>query len=348
MESLYIGTYTDRQSEGIYGVTGDPETGRWSSPALLAKTLSPTYMCWNTDRRVLYAISEEPSEIASQARGKVMSYRRDPETGALTEQSSVTAPGLAFCHLAVDSQSRYLFAVSYREASIQSYRLRPDGSIGDLVCHTVHYGKGVNPERQENAHVHSVWFSPDETRLCICDLGLDRLYWYSVDWSTGRFLYENSLAFPGASGPRHLVFHPNGHFAYVVAELSCQIFALAYTQEGFQIPQCLELLDEADPDSTAAAVRITGDGRFVYASTRGQDVLTAFRCGEDGYLTRIAQYPARTAHPRDFQLIHGDAYILCAGRDSDSLAVFQRKADGGLQYEHSIAGLSMPVCILPF
>ncbi len=223
---IYVGTYTNKGSKGIYGFLYDGDRDVCSDAELLADMVSPTYLTLNHQKTVLYAVSE-PTDGSN---GAVTSYKIDSGNKHLSKLNSRLAPGQGLCHLTVDKNDRYLIAVCYRDATIQVYQLLGNGSIGEMVCLREHAGHGTNLVRQEKAHAHSAWFTPDEKYVCVCDLGLDLLAVYEIDWNTG-ILYEDkemALSLPGGCGPRHLVFHPDGRYAYVAAELTSQIIVLSY------------------------------------------------------------------------------------------------------------------------
>lgn len=97
---------------------------------------------------------------------------------------------------------KFLFAVSYRDASVLVYEIREDGGIGSLLDEKEHIGQGRDPVRQEKAHAHSVWITPDGMKICVCDLGIDRLIVYEVDRCQGKLVEKKDLCvtFPQGSG----------------------------------------------------------------------------------------------------------------------------------------------------
>ncbi|MGA7918017.1 MAG: beta-propeller fold lactonase family protein, partial [Candidatus Acidiferrales bacterium] len=56
-DRVYIGTYTEHGSQGIYVCEFDPSTGILSPPELAAATPDPSFLAVAPDRRFLYAIN---------------------------------------------------------------------------------------------------------------------------------------------------------------------------------------------------------------------------------------------------------------------------------------------------
>ena len=55
---MLIGTYTAKESQGIYRCYFDTSTGELSQPQLIAEVDNPSFMALSDDKRFLYAVSE--------------------------------------------------------------------------------------------------------------------------------------------------------------------------------------------------------------------------------------------------------------------------------------------------
>lgn len=344
---FYIGTYTRRTSKGIYGVYMDPATKEFSSPSLFAEAGSPTYLAFNQEKTILYSVSEP----AGSGRGAVAAYSVEPYTGHLSKINEVLAPGGGLCHLSLDSSDSWLFTVSYGDATVQVYPINKDGSIGEVVCVREHTGQGPNLSRQEKAHAHMTCLTPDEKYLCICDLGTDQVVVYQFCKETGQLLRDDVRTvtlLPGC-GPRHMIFHPNGKTAYVLSELTSQVFVMSYDEvQGFTVLQTIDALLAEDPNSTAAAIRVSSNGKYLYTSNRGEDSISLFHIDpETGLLKHISNTSTQGEHPRDFILDSTGTLLLCANQETDNIAVYDVSDESGeITPLKEIKGISMPVCIL--
>jgi 6-phosphogluconolactonase len=345
----YIGTYTWEGSKGIYGTYMDKETKEFTRPELFAELASPTYMVTNSSKTRLYAVTE----TIDRTRGKVAAYSIEPSTGKLTKINEAIAPGRGMCHISIDPADSFLFTVSYSDATVQVYPIAEDGSVGEVLCVREHTGQGVNPQRQEKAHAHYASLTPDQKYLCVCDLGIDRVMVYRFDRETGQLELdeEKTVRLPDGCGPRHMTFHSKGKTAYVLSELSSQVFVLSYHPDrGFEIVQTVNALTEDNPDSIAAAIRLSPDESFLYTSNRGEDSISVFRVKDSGLLEYVSAVRSGGEHPRDFIL--SDSLLLCANRDTDNIVVFRashdEKAPVSLIPIQEITGVSKPVSVLEY
>lgn len=346
---FYIGTYTNKSSRGIYGVSLDPKMQECSTPELLAEVVSPSYLTVNHSGTVLYAVSEPTDD----SHGLITAFAIQPTTGQLSKINEVQAPGRGLCHVTLDSSDTYLFTVSYSDATVQVYQLREDGSLGDMTCIKQHFGQGINPDRQEMAHAHATCLTPDERYLCVCDLGIDKVVVYRFNKKFGKLEQSDEMTFslPSGCGPRHMIFHPNGKNAYVVTELSSQVIVLSYNPDmGFTILQATNALQDDKIQSAAAAIRIEPSGRYLYTSNRGDDSISQFRINpETGKLEHISNTPTQGKYPRDFILDTAGSYLLCANQGTDNILLYSvNQEDGTLKPEKEIKDVSMPVCIVEY
>jgi len=157
------------------------------------------------------------------------------------------------------------------------------------------------------------------------DLGTDRVHLFR----NGKVLEaeEDIVVNPGA-GPRHLCWAPNGKFAYVIGELSGEIFTIKYNGKKFTVKQAVKA-DTLDAGGSAD-IHITSDGKFVYASHRLKgDGISIYRVQKDGTLSRVG-YQATGIHPRNFAISPNDRYVLVACRDTNEVQIFLRDAETGL------------------
>ena len=146
------------------------------------------------------------------------------------------------------------------------------------------------------------------------------------------------------SGPRHLVFSPNGKYAYLMSELSGKVTVYSYSDGKLKELQSIAA-DYANARG-GADIHVSPDGSFVYASTRLKgDGITIFRVNNNGTLTRVgAQRTGK--HPRNFAITPNGKFLLVACRDDNSIQVYSRdKSTGMLKNTNQDVILSHPACI---
>lgn len=322
----YCGAYSDARHQGIHVVETDAVTGAMRPLSVVEGIRNPTYLALNRLRTRLYCVQALAVAGRDGATGAVAVYAAQ---GGALECLGVRATGTGSvpCHVALDPSERALLFAEYAGAVAGVFALRDDGSFEEGPPVTVrHVGRGPDPERQQSAHAHCAMVTPDGRWLCVCDLGLDRVKLYDFSsWREGlRSRPERDIVVAGGAGPRHMVFHPNGRLAYLLNELDSTVVALAYDGQGFTTLQTRSALPDGFAGaSKAAAIKVSEDGRFLFASNRGHDSIACFAIDPaGGALTRLAISPLTGRFPRDFEMAPGDRVMLAGHKLSDEIGAY--------------------------
>ena len=347
--SVWIGTTTPQggQSKGIYRATFDPATGNLSKPQLAAEIASPGFVALHPNGRRLYSVCSLPNK-----QGPGVAAFEISENGRslrLLNMQPIGDGGAA--HLVVDRSGRCLFTAQYGGGSVAVFPLDSDGRILPRSDLAEHEGSGPNQARQKSPHPHWVGVDPANRFLFVPDLGIDRVMIYRMNLDEGKIERHGVGRCPAGGGPRHLKFHPNGRFAYVLNELQMAVTAFAYDAEaGTLTPlQTISTLPEElqEVPSKASEIRIHPSGRFVYAANRGHDSIAVFQVDPaNGQLTFVEREAIRGSWPRNFNLDPSGKWLLAAGRDSNTLAVFRiDPATGGLVFSGKSVSCPTPICV---
>lgn len=208
-------------------------------------------------------------------------------------------------------------------------------------------GKGPNEERQEKSHLHYSIFSPDGNCLLADDLGTDKVYSFPVHENAPYVQQAERIdnAVRPGSGPRHLCFHPNGKWAYLINELSGAVIFFTYQEGHLKEKQSVQA-DEVGAQGSAD-IHLSPDGRFLYASNRLQnDGIAIFSVSETtGELTKVA-YQQTGRHPRNFMITPNGRFLLVACRDDNEVQIYERDLQTGkLQDTKKRIRMSQPVCL---
>lgn len=350
-EVVYVGTFADRGSQGLYVFAFDRTTGRLTELQTVSDREGPNFQALHPHGDYLYSVSGEAFSDATD-HGTITAYRVDRQTGRLTQINEQSVEGQGPAHVSVDPQGRFAYVSNYGAGNLSVFAIDEDGSLSEAVDVVEHEGSSVNEQRQSRPHVHSIIPSADGRFVYVSDLGMDRIMIYAVDPSTGTLTpaetpyAENT---PG-SGPRHFRIHPNGQFAYSAEELSSTVAAFDVdrsTGKLTPIQRVSMLPDGFDGENTAADIHISPDGRFLYASNRGHDSLVIYEIDEtSGRLSLVGHEPTRGGHPRNFMMDQQGEFVLVANRDDDNVVVFRRDtATGKLSYTGEQAHVPMAVCV---
>ncbi len=102
-----------------------------------------------------------------------------------------------------------------------------------------------------------------------------------------------------------MVFHPHYKTAYLINELNATIDVLFYDGMGkFEHFQTVSTLpSDYDGQKWASAIKLSADGKFLYASNRALTIPSlSFKVVADGSLELIEIVPTQGLNPRDFTL----------------------------------------------
>ncbi len=323
---LYVGTYTDHGSKGIYAYRFDSSTGKLTSLGLAAETAEPSFLAVGSSGRFLYS-ANEIANYDGQATGAVSAFAIQPETGKLSLLNQVSSRGEAPAHLTLDRTGKYALVSNYTTGSVAVFPVLKDGRLGEASAFVQHKGSSVNPQRQRGPHAHAIALSPDNRFAVVADLGLDQLLIYSFDAAKGTLGAKPQIVRASAgAGPRHLVFSPDGRFLYVINELQSTVVAYSYNAAGgglHELQTTSTLSKDSHGNNTAAEIDIDPSGKFLFASNRGDDGITVFAIDSHaGTLTQVETDPTGGKTPRSFAIDPTGSWLLAANQDSDNIAVF--------------------------
>ena len=312
---VYFGTYTKRNSKGIYAADFDQKTGQLTNLQLAAKENNPTYLAFAKDG-ALYTVG------ATESGGGIAAYSADFQL-----LNHVVEEGAPLCYVSVDENRQLVYGANYHKGQVLVYKRQPDGSLV-LSDSDTHNGSGPH-ENQASAHVHYAHLTPDQY-LLTCDLGCDQVVTYQVSSDGKLSRLETYHSAPGA-GPRHLIFHPTAKIAYLICELNSTIEVLIYDGLGqFELMQTISTLPSEYTDfNGTAAIKLSSDGKFLYASNRGHDSIAVYKVLGDASLELVEIVPSHGKTPRDFSLSPDNAYLVVAHQDSDNVTVFSRDSTTG-------------------
>ncbi len=347
---VYFGTYTRRNSKGIYVSRLDAAKGELTPPELAGECSNPSFVAIHPNGRNLYAVSELSGQ-GGQPAGAVTSFSIDRQSGRLTELNKVSSKGNGPCHLNVDKTGRALVVANYGSGSVAAMPVRPDGSLGEAASFIEHKGSSVNPKRQQGPHAHSVNISFDNRFVVAADLGLDQVLVYRFDPARAS-LAPNDPAFtkvqPGA-GPRHFTFHPNGRFAYVINEIHSTVTAFTYDRRRgafSELHTVSTLPADFKGDNSTAEVVAHPSGKFLYGSNRGHNSITVFRIDATGKLALTENVSTGGRVPRNFAIDPTGQWLLAANQETDNVAVFAiDKTSGRLKATGQTLKVDTPVCV---
>ena len=345
---LYLGTYTEiivgdfgGHADGIYCCDFNPKTAELTF-LHTTPVRNPSYLSLHPNQRFLYAVEEVLKEKSPLV--NAFAIQEDYSLRLINQQS---IPGGLPCHL--DFVSEDLLAIAcYETGHVVAYPIAQDGSLEAASFINQHQGSSANPDRQEGAHAHVI--APETAgRIAVCDLGMDEVLFYELDAQSRQLVLkeQDTLKIPAGNGPRHIVFHPGGNYAFVLNELTATVSVLKKEAGKWFLQTTHAALPETYQDEPAgSAIRVHPSGRFVYSGNRGHDSITIFHFDEtNGSLKLIEHQFTGGKTPREFNLSPDGQWLLAAHQDSDSVVVFRVNDKNGLLEKRGEYEVRSPVCL---
>ncbi|NGP76509.1 lactonase family protein [Balneolaceae bacterium YR4-1] len=327
---LFVGTYTGEGSEGIYLYRFNAADGTVSPADTVSGIADPSYIYLSPDHTALYAVNE----LADSTDATVSAFSFDAQNGQISLLNRQSSRGGAPCYISTDKNGEAVFVANYLGGSLAMFPINEDGSLEEAKTVIKHQGSSVNENRQESPHVHCTIISPDNRFLFAADLGTDKLTGYAYDSANNSLSSEPAIVYETekGAGPRHLTFHPSGEYAYLVNELNGSIVAFSYLDGNLDELQTISTLPENYEGAISGAdIRISPDGKFLYASNR-EDLnnIVIYSVDESGMLSKVGEEPSGGVHPRNFRIDPTGRYLLAANRHTDNIVVFERDTNTGL------------------
>jgi len=352
---LFVGTYTNTGnlagnskldstgSKGIYVYRFDATNGKATLLSHTRDVCNPSYLAIAPGgKRLLYSCTES----RMKEKGSLSVFNIDTKKGRLNLIGKVSSLGDNPAYVAVNATGDQVAVANYTGGSYTLYPIGPDGMPGKAQTHTQHLGNGFDPARQEAPHVHSAVYGPDSRFLYVQDLGLDQVS--AVSPSTGE--EDVQIKTPPGSGPRHLTFHPNGKFAYLIEEMGGCVEAYRYEPSTGGLDSLQRIA--AHPDTAkgpfrSSDIHVSPDGRFLYASNRAETTIAIFSIEPStGLLRPLGYVPTMGIEPRNFTLDPSGKWLLVANQESDTIVIFGVDTSTGmLQPNGQVVKVPKPTCL---
>lgn len=346
---LYVGAYTQNDEEGIYVYQFDATDGDLKYISTVQGAKNPSYLAINSRKNLLIAVNEI-SEFQGEKSGSITSYRINPADGSLIELSQVASGGGSPCFISVNNSATQAFVANYGGGSISVFPLLPDGRLQPFSDLKQHSGSGPVENRQSKPHAHSIVLSPKEEFVLAVDLGIDKVITYSIGGKKGILNNVSEFNITPGAGPRHITFHKNKKFAFVINELNSTITSCLFDAKmgSLSLIQTVNTLPTGFTDKNYCAdIHVSPDGKFLYGSNRGHDSIVIFEINEkSGELSYVGHNSVKGNFPRNFMIDPTGKFLLAANQNSNNIVVFKIDQETGKLRANGVeVEVSKPVCL---
>jgi len=313
-----------------------------------------------TEQGTPLEVGDNPAYITPDATGKRLyvaneSYSGSPALSVLsldalglpsTLDRKVTDDGPVYSSLT--PSGKFLLMASYDGGYAAVYAVESDGKLGALVDKKSY----AKPSGAESAQTHSVRVTPDGRFAYVPNKALNSVAQYAIDAVTGKLSELTPPVVANAGGPRHITIDNQSAFAYVITELSAQVVAYSIASGG-QLSE-IDREDALAPDVTVADkkgahVLLAPNGKFVYASVRGNSTIASYTVGDDGKLSLLERVSSGGSTPRNFDIDSSGKFLIVANQASGNdgnVVVFTIGTDGKLTRTGTpVTGLKTPCAV---
>lgn len=340
-QTALVGTWTsipdapseqkpEHPSEGLYRLKVNSDGTL--TPLDVIKMKSPSWIVKSRDGRFAYTTNEESS-------GAVTALSVD-KNGQVRVLNIVDSHGQQPTHATISPDGKFLFVSNYSVAKggagVSVFPIHHDGKLGEQVQHfPFERGSGAVEGRQDGGHAHSTTFTHDGKYLYAADLGGDKLHAYRYHADKAQPLEADSardVSFTAGSGPRHMVFAPNGKHAYVINEMAGEIVVLTVNQDRLEPVAHIKLNTENNSAEyrSGSGIILSPNGKYVIAANRGSDnKLLVFKIEADGMLGKPVSYNANGIEPRAFSFDSSGKYLYVANVFTNNISLFHFNANTG-------------------
>jgi 6-phosphogluconolactonase len=321
--TVLFGTHVAGPGKGFSVSTFDSKTGALGKPEFVTEAEGPAYFILADGGKRLYTCNST---------GFVSAYSVANQGRSLTLLNKVSSEGGDPSYISLDKTGKYVFVANYQGGSIIAWALKPDGSIGARTAYVQFTGSGVDPKRQQHAYAHSIVVDPTNRFVLTGDLGTDKIHVHTFNVKDGSLTPNdppNVSVAPGL-GARHVVFHPNGKWVYLNTEMGSKIVFFHWDSATGTLTQqqvISTLAPEFKGTSAASEMRVSADGRFIYASNRvdaGEGDMAVFAIdAKSGELTPIQHVASGGVTPRNFDLDPTGTWMVVTNHGSNNAQVFR-------------------------
>jgi 6-phosphogluconolactonase (cycloisomerase 2 family) len=368
---LCVGTYSSPQGpegskgrgQGIYVFEMNPASGALTQREVIPSNANPSWLALHPSGKYLYS-ANEVANFGDAHSGSVSAYTVDRATGHLTLLNTVSSEGAGPAHMSVHPSGKFALVANYGGGTEAVLPILANGELGPATD-VIHNQGTLGPDQPHSAPVGSYAFSGHDKPhahmieadasgrfVFAADLGLDRILIWKIDLENGKLTPNDppSVALPPGDGPRHFVFHPNGRWFYSLQEEGSTLVAFDYdSQQGrLREKQTLSSLPKGFVGTNfTSEVRISPDGKFLYAANRLHDSIAWFSINGTGLLAFAGEEWTRGDYPRSFTIDPTGNFLYCCNQRGDAITTFRvNRSSGALSFTGHYTPIGTPANVV--
>ncbi len=341
----YVGSRTTKErkarGKGIEVYRIGQNESEWEHIQLLDGLTNPSFLITDAERRFLYTVHGDESEITS--------FAIDADIGKLRKIATASTQGKNPVHLVIHPSSQTMLVANYATGSIVTIPISTDGTLSQAGDPIFLPGEsGPHRTEQTMSHPHQIVADRSGRFFLVPDKGLDRIFTIAVD-ERGKLEIVTSIATRQGAGPRHAVFNPQGDIVHVVNELDSSITTYGFdSTSGALTP--IEIVPSVPTsflgDNRAAAIGASTDGSQLFATNRGQNTVVQFNIdAASGKISDPRWHQTLGKGPRFASLSPTGKTLFVANELTDTVVAYDLRAEGMMTNPTETAATGSPVSI---
>lgn len=349
--------------QGIHLFEVDRNTGALTEAGIYRMGTSPSALVFNRAGDRLYS-ANETDRVGEHNHGTVSAFAVDPATGQLKLLGTVPSGGAGPTYASIHPTGKHLLVANYFGGSVAVLPIKEDGSLGEATDVQVDQGE-IGPTVAKNAppgsfafsghdrtHAHIIRSDPSGRFVLHIDLGLDKIFTWKFDANRGKLIPNDppSVSLPPGDGPRHFDFHPDGRWLFSIQEEGSTVVRFDYDGDTGKLTprQTISSLPPGYAGSNfCSAIRVSKDGKFLYAGNRLHDSIGIFAIAPTGDLTYLAAEQTRGNYPRSFNFDPTGRYLYCCNQRADNVTIFEVNRETGLlKFTGQYVPVGNPSCVV--
>jgi 6-phosphogluconolactonase len=368
---LCVGSYSSPQGpegskgrgQGVYVLEMNPATGALKQLEIITSDSNPAWLALHPSGDYLYS-ANEVANFSGGNSGSVSAYAVDRATGHLTLLNTVSSEGAGPAHMSVHPSGEYALVANYEGGTEAVLPIRPSGELGPATA-VIHNQGALGRESAHSApvgsfaisghdkpHAHMIESDASGRYVFAADLGLDRIFIWKFDVGEGTLTPNDpaSVSLPPGDGPRHFAFHPNGRWFYSLQEEGSTLVAFDYDSQRGRLTekQTLSSLPKGFVGTNfTSEIRISPDGKFLYAANRLHDSIAWFSMSTTGALTFAGEEWTRGDYPRSFTIDPTGNFLYCCNQRGDAITTFRvNRQSGALTFTGHYTPIGTPANVV--
>lgn len=340
----FVGTTSTNGSRGVYKI-GIDATSMQIRILDVRPAYNSGYLALSRDKKRLYVLSEGMI-FRGKASGGITAY--NVENGAFEEINHAYTHGQRPCYVSYDEEAGEIYVGNFVNGTLCIFQRGAEGEIGPRKACLTHPKMGpFGPS------VHCAVKCPGGRYLAGVEISGDMIYLYDCE---NDYQIVDSATTAHMSGPRHMVFSPNGKYLFVNKQMDEQVSVFRFCP--LQRPMLTEIqsisvrTEQMAGRTEPSAIRLCPGRNLLAVSNRGRDQhhadsVTLFEFApESGLLSRKQVIMTGGQLPRDINFTPDGKYLVVGYQAQGYLDLYRFNEDTQrLVYAGRGPNIPSPVCI---